>query len=79
MWYIPEITPTISVGKERCELMKAVLEAAEILRDSTNDLSQFLLKDCKQIDWIYNPLDYAWSPHKEWIERFSGNGARRCS
>ena len=55
--------------------MKAILEAAEILRDSTNDLTDALLKDCKQIDWIYNPLDYAWTPHKEWIERFSGNGA----
>ena len=56
--------------------MKAILEAAEILRDSTNDLTDALLKDCKQIDWVYNPLDYAWEPHKEWIERFSGNGAK---
>ena len=33
------------------------------------------MKNCKQIDWIYNPLDYAWKPHQEWIRRFSGNGA----
>ena len=56
--------------------MKAVLEAAETLRDATNELSEKLLKDCKQIDWIYNPLDYAWNPHKEWIQRFAGNGAK---
>ncbi len=56
--------------------MKTILEAAEILRDSTNELGPALLKDCKQIDWIYNPLDYAWAPHKQWIERFSGNGAK---
>ena len=43
--------------------MKAVLEAAETLRDAANELSEKLLKDCKQIDWIYTPLDYACNPH----------------
>ena len=55
--------------------MDTVLEAAKVLRDAANELSPSLLKDCKQIDWIYNPLDYAWSPHQEWIQRFAGNGA----
>ncbi len=56
--------------------MDTVLEAAKVLRDSANQLSDALLKDCKQIDWIYNPLDYAWAPHQEWINRFSSNGAK---
>ncbi|MEE2747932.1 MAG: uracil-DNA glycosylase family protein [Candidatus Thermoplasmatota archaeon] len=55
--------------------MQAVKEAAEKLRNDANALIPKLLKDCKQIDWIYNPLDYAWEPHLEWIRRFSGNGA----
>ena len=55
--------------------MQAVLDAAKLLRDETNELIPSLLKNCKQIDWIYNPLDYAWAPHQEWIRRFSGNGA----
>ena len=55
--------------------MDTVLEAAKVLRDAANKLSPALLKDCKQIDWIYNPLDYAWNPHQEWIRRFAGNGA----
>ena len=55
--------------------MDTVLEAAKVLRDAANKLSPALLKNCKQIDWIYNPLDYAWNPHQEWIRRFAGNGA----
>tara|TARA_B110000438_G_C15779768_1_gene635763 strand:+ start:931 stop:1650 length:720 start_codon:yes stop_codon:yes gene_type:complete len=56
--------------------MQPVKEAAETLRDMTSELIPALLRDCKQIDWIYNPLDYAWEPHQEWIQRFSGNGAK---
>ena len=55
--------------------MQAVREAAEILRDDATALMPTLLKDCLQIDWIYNPLEYAWAPHEEWIRRFAGNGA----
>ena len=55
--------------------MQAVIAAAETLRDASKALVPALLKDCKQIDWVYNPLDYAWTPHEEWIQRFSGNGA----
>lgn len=56
--------------------MQPVKEAAETLRDLTSELIPALLRDCKQINWIYNPLDYAWEPHQEWIQRFSGNGAK---
>ena len=55
--------------------MQAVREAAEVLRDEATALMPALLKDCSQIDWIYNPLEYAWAPHEEWIRRFAGNGA----
>jgi single-strand selective monofunctional uracil DNA glycosylase len=56
--------------------MQAVKEAAETLRDTASALMPALLKDCKQIDCIYNPLDYAWEPHQEWIQRYSSNGAK---
>ena len=56
--------------------MQAVREAAEILRDDTTALMPTLLKDSQQIDWIYNPLEYAWAPHEEWIRRCAGNGAQ---
>ena len=56
--------------------MQAVREAAEILRDDATKLMPTLLKGCRQIDWIYNPLEYAWAPHEEWIRRFAGNGAQ---
>jgi single-strand selective monofunctional uracil DNA glycosylase len=57
-----------------CNIL-AVRDAAEQLRDAASELMPSLLRDCKQIDWIYNPLEYAWAPHAEWIRRFSGNGA----
>ena len=53
----------------------AVMNAAEQLRDASSELIPSLLRECKKIDWIYNPLEYAWAPHAEWIRRFSGNGA----
>ena len=56
--------------------MQAVRKAAEVLRDEATALMPALLRDCKQIDWIYNPLEYAWAPHEEWIRRFAGNGAK---
>ncbi len=56
--------------------MQAVRKAAVILRDEATSLMPELLMDCKQIDWIYNPLEYAWAPHEEWIHRFAGNGAK---
>ena len=55
--------------------MQAIREAAEVLRDEATALIPALLEDCSQIDWIYNPLEYAWAPHEEWIRRFAGNGA----
>ncbi|MBB14020.1 single-stranded DNA-binding protein [Candidatus Poribacteria bacterium] len=53
----------------------AVTNAAKQLRDASSELIPTLLKECKNIDWIYNPLEYAWAPHAEWIRQFSGNGA----
>ena len=38
----------------------AVMNAAEQLRDASSELIPSLLRECKKIDWIYNPLEYAW-------------------
>ena len=56
--------------------MRAVREAAAALRDACDALIPDLIADCRQIDWVYNPLRYAWAPHAAWIDRFSGNGAK---
>jgi single-strand selective monofunctional uracil DNA glycosylase len=56
--------------------MSEVLDAAARLREAANALIPDLLNDCQQVDWIYNPLDYAWAPHAEWVRRFAGNGAK---
>jgi single-strand selective monofunctional uracil DNA glycosylase len=71
-----QVTILITFGaRARGENMLDVLGAAKKLRDEATNLIPALLADCKQIDWIYNPLDYAWEPHSEWIRRFSINGA----
>ncbi|CAI8216154.1 MAG: single-stranded DNA-binding protein [Candidatus Poseidoniales archaeon] len=53
----------------------ALLEAAERLRDLTEQLTPKLLDECDNIDWIYNPLIYAWAPHSEYIRRHGTQGA----
>lgn len=70
----PKLPPLTKQQVNLCNIL-AVSDAAEQLRDVSSELIPSLLRECKQIDWIYNPLEYAWAPHVEWIRRFSGNGA----
>ncbi|MDP0490235.1 MAG: single-stranded DNA-binding protein [Verrucomicrobiota bacterium JB023] len=48
-----------------------LISAAESLRNEVNRL-QF----AKPVTHIYNPLDYAWEPHRIYLERF-GEGTKR--
>ena len=58
------------------QIITAVESVANQLRIDTTELMPELIAECKQINWIYNPLDYAWLSHREWIRRFCGNGAK---
>lgn len=46
------------------------------------DASQRLSQSLQQLDfssvcpWVYNPLDYAWDPYQEYIERYARGGIR---
>lgn len=46
----------------------ALLAAAENLKDQVNSLSF-----SSPVEWVYNPLDYAWGPHKAYLEKFGNN------
>ncbi|MCH6257339.1 single-stranded DNA-binding protein [Puniceicoccaceae bacterium K14] len=45
-----------------------ILAAAQILRDKVNRLSFDT-----PVTHVYNPLNYAWAPHKEYIERYGNS------
>src|SRR5688572_3938013 len=53
------------------EATAQVLDAAVQLRDAVNDL-----KFNAQIAYVYNPLDYAWAPHEQYVKKF-GSGRKR--
>ena len=53
------------------EATAQVLDAAEQLRDAVNDL-----KFNAPIAYVYNPLDYAWAPHEQYVRKF-GSGPKR--
>ncbi|MFM8407076.1 MAG: uracil-DNA glycosylase family protein [Pirellulaceae bacterium] len=46
------------------------------------DASQRLSQSLQELDfssvcpWVYNPLEYAWDPYQEYIERFARSGIR---
>ena len=55
---------------------ESVRLAAVKLKEECDKLIPTLLKEQKKLDIIYNPLYYAWEPHQEYINRFSGLGAK---
>jgi len=50
---------------------QGIIHAAEALRDEVGQL-QF----GEPVAWVYNPLDYAWPAHREYLKRF-GAGPKR--
>ncbi len=53
-----------------------LLKCSYRMRLDANKLSSDLLKKTLKISHAYNPLDYAWEPHKEFIKRYGNLGAR---
>ena len=57
-------------------VVEGLVSAAENLRDHSTSVAQQLLMSKGPVAWIYNPLEYAWEPHKAYLERFGGLGAK---
>jgi len=53
-----------------------LIAAAKKLQVRCNELAPKLIDKTPQIELIYNPLDYAWKPHKEYIKLYGGLGAK---
>jgi single-strand selective monofunctional uracil DNA glycosylase len=56
-------------------VIEELIQAAARLRDDVDIIGQYLIQD-EKIDCIYNPLIYAWEPHKAFIELGGGKGAK---
>ncbi len=56
--------------------VEQLLENADELREAANEIIPKLIKDSSKIEYAYNPLDYAWNPHSEYIRRHGGMGAK---
>ena len=56
-------------------IIKSLIESSYNLSQDLQPLSKILLKE-GFIDYIYNPLIYAWEPHKAFIELGGNKGAK---
>jgi len=56
--------------------LRKLLSASSKLRDKCEEISLELI-DEKIIDYVYNPLDYAWEIHKEYL-KLASHGNPKC-
>ena len=52
-----------------------MIEASSKLRDDVEKFADSLVKE-GSVDAVYNPLVYAWEPHRAYLELASGGGAK---
>tara|TARA_B100000902_G_scaffold26890_1_gene32395 strand:- start:2111 stop:2851 length:741 start_codon:yes stop_codon:yes gene_type:complete len=57
-------------------IVDQLLENADKLRKDANGIIPKLIKDSSKIEFAYNPLEYAWNPHSEYIRRHGAMGAK---
>ena len=55
---------------------KKLIKIANKLKNKCNELKEKLIKDSLQIKYAYNPLDYAWKPHQQYINKYANLGAK---
>ena len=55
---------------------KKLIEIANKLKNDCNELKEKLIKDSLQIEYAYNPLDYAWKPHQQYIKKYANLGSK---
>ena len=55
-------------------VVERLIEAAAKLRDDVDPLGRRLVSE-RRIDVCYNPLNYAWDVHEEYLRKMGGRGA----
>ena len=56
-------------------IVERMIEASSKLRDDVKKFADSLVKE-GSVDTVYNPLAYAWEPHRAYLELASGEGAK---
>ena len=56
-------------------ILERMIEASSKLRDDVEKFADSLVKE-GSVDAVYNPLAYAWEPHRAYLELASGGGAK---
>ena len=56
-------------------IVERMIEASSKLRDDVEKFADYLVKE-GSVDAVYNPLAYAWEPHRAYLELASGGGAK---
>ena len=56
-------------------IVERMIEASSKLRDDVEQFADSLIIE-GSIDAVYNPLEYAWEPHRAYLELASGGGAK---
>ena len=56
-------------------IVERMIEASSKLRDDVEKFADSLVKE-GSVDAVYNPLVYAWEPHRAYLELASGGGAK---
>ena len=56
-------------------IVERMIEASSKLRDDVKKFADSLVKE-GSVDTVYNPLAYAWEPHRSYLELASGEGAK---
>ena len=55
--------------------VERMIEASSTLRDDVESFADSLVKE-GSVDVVYNPLAYAWEPHRAYLESAAGGGAK---
>ena len=53
-----------------------IIKKTKELSEKCNIYKKQIIENNSNIDYAYNPLDYAWKPHKVYLEKYGGLGAK---
>ncbi len=53
-----------------------LVEITYKLRENCDNCKGKIIKDNKNVEFAYNPLNYAWEPHKNYLEKYGSLGAK---
>lgn len=56
---------------------ETLIEITKKLRETCETYKEEIIKNNPNVDFVYNPLKYAWKPHKYYLEKYGSLGAKK--